>query len=141
MAARQDHLGPLGRVPHLQDERPHAVSRRVALPRDLLPFGQDRLRPAEVDDDRALLDPVDGAPHQAPLAILELGEDPLSLRLPDPLEDHLLGRLGSDPAELLRGEVDLDRLLELGFRPEATRRLEADLELRVGHRLHDLLLG
>src|SRR6185369_5908121 len=42
---------------------------------------------------------------------------------------------------LLRGQLHLELVLELGLSVELARLLEADLELVVGHRLHDLLPG
>ena len=141
MRAGEHDLRALGRVPDLHDVRAHAVPGHVPLARDLLPLGQHGLGPAHVQDDRALLDPVHERPHEGALAVLVLREDALALGLAHALEDHLLGRLGGDPAELLHLEVDLDHVLELGARLEPPRLVEAHLELGIGHLLDDALLG
>src|SRR6185503_1586425 len=48
---------------------------------------------ADVEDDRARLDPVDGAGDELPLAAREVVEDLVALDLADALQDDLLGGL------------------------------------------------
>ena len=64
---------------------------------------------AQVDDDRAPLEPLHRAGDQVAALVLELVEEAVPLGLADLLDDHLLGRLGGDPAQL-RG-VHLDPVL------------------------------
>ena len=105
----------------------------------MLALGDHRLRLAQVHDHVALLDPMDGAADDLALLVDEVGVDGVTLGIPHPLQDHLLGRLGGDAAELLRGQLDLDLVLEIGLRVELARLAERDLELGVADALHDLL--
>ena len=60
---------------------------------------EDGLGLAEVEDDRARLDPVDRPGDEVALAAGELVEDDVALGLAEPLEHDLLGGLGADAAE------------------------------------------
>ena len=59
--------------------------------------------------DVAALDALDGAGEQVVLALEEVVQDLLALGVADLLQDHLLGRLRADAAELDRLERLLDR--------------------------------
>ena len=84
---------------------------------------------AEVDDDRPPLEPLHRAGDQVAPLILELVEEAVALGLADLLDDHLLGRLGRDPAEL--GGVHLDPVLGRVDRPGVA--VDVDLDLgRIG---------
>src|SRR5205823_1414490 len=139
--ARQRDLRTLGRAPHLQHVRAHAVAGVVALARNLLALGQDRLRLADLEDDVALLDPVDDAAQDLAFLADELGVDALPLGVTDFLEDHLLGGLGGDASEILQRlvlkQLELDADLGLGI--EGLGVSQCDLGLRVAHLVHDLL--
>src|SRR3989442_1963801 len=137
--AREEDLRPLGRLLHLLDVGAHPVIGVVALAGNLLALGDHRLRLAQVHDHVALLDPVDGAADDLALLVDELGVDCVTLGIPHPQQDDMLGRLGGDAAELLRGQLDLDLVLEIGLRVELARFAERDLELGVADTLHDLL--
>ena len=71
----------------------------VRLARHLLAHRQDRLVAADVDDEVAALEAPDDAGDELALAVLELVEDVVALRLAHALDDHLLGGLRGDAAE------------------------------------------
>jgi len=62
----------------------------------------DPVRPTEVDDHVAVLDPLDGAVHDLADAVLEFLVLALALGVADLLDDDLLGVLGGDAAEFQR---------------------------------------
>ena len=111
-----EDLRALGRAPDLEHERLDVLADAVVLERGLLGRGQDRLDVlADVEDDRAWLDPVDRAGDELALAAGELVEDLVALDLADALEDDLLGRLRADPAEDVAIELlGLDQVAEAG---------------------------
>jgi hypothetical protein len=91
----------------------HAVADANHLARDLLVAADDALGAAEIDDDMAELDPLDDAGDDLAGAVLELLILALALGIADLLEDHLLGGLGGDPAELDRRQRVDDEVAEL----------------------------
>ena len=105
----QDDLDPLADLADVQDDRPDPLVGVVALAGDLLAPGQDRVGLAQVDDDRPALEPLHRPGDQVAALVLELVEEAVPLGLADLLDDHLLGRLGGDPAQL--GRVHLDPVL------------------------------
>ena len=78
----------------------------VALAGHLLGARQQRLDLAEVDEAVAVVGLLDDARDHVADAVLVLVEHHLALRLADPLEDHLLGGLCGDAAEVGRRHVD-----------------------------------
>ncbi len=135
MGPAQDDLDPLPDLAHVQDDRADPLVGMIALPGDLLAPGQDRVGLAEVDDDRPPLEPLHRPGHQVAALILELVVEAVPLRLADLLDDHLLGRLGGDPAEL--GKVDPGAVL--GRHDVACLAVDADLD--VGRLLRVVLAG
>ena len=81
--------------------RADALALAVALVARLLGAGHDGLGAAEVDDDVAALEALDGAVDDLADAVDVLVVDLLALGLADALVEHLLGRLGGDAAEAL----------------------------------------
>ena len=78
----------------------------VALVVDLLGLGQQRLDPlAQLDQRVALVGLLDDPGDQLADAVLVLVEHHHPFGLADPLQDHLLGGLGGDPAEVFGGDV------------------------------------
>ena len=78
----------------------------VALVVDLLGLRQQRLDPlAQLDQRVALVGLLDDPGDQLadPVLVLLVHHHPFGLA--DPLQDHLLGGLGGDPAEVLGGDV------------------------------------
>src|SRR2546430_2159151 len=138
---RERDLRALRRAPNLEDVGADPVARVVALARDLLPLREDRLGLADLEDHVTLLDPMDDAPEDLPLLARELRVDSLALRVPDLLQDHLLGGLGRDPPELLRWSLllELELVAELGLFVQRLGFGQADLDPVVGHLLDDLL--
>ena len=118
MGAADEDLRPADGAPDLEHERLDVLADAVVLERALLGRRQDRLDVlADVEDDRARLDPVDRAGDELALAAGELVEDLVALDLADALQDDLLGRLGADPAEDVAVELlGLDHVAGLGAR-------------------------
>ena len=83
---------------------------------------------ADVEDDRARLDPVDRAGDELALAAGELVEDLVALDLADALEHDLLGGLGADPSEHVAVELlGLDDVAGLGGLVVGLRVVDRDL--------------
>jgi hypothetical protein len=110
----------------------------------------------------AALEAAHDAVTSSPLAVLELVEDVLALRVADALDDHLLGGLGRDAAEALAvlphlehvaevavllarlvaiglevEDLEAELLTELRLEAVTARVLHRDLALRVLHILDD----
>ena len=101
--ARADDLRPPRRAADLHDVGLHPGAVVVALPRHLLRLRQERLDAlAEVEQHVARVGLLDDRRDDValPARILAVGD--LALRLPDPLQDDLLGGLGGDAAEVGR---------------------------------------
>ena len=78
----------------------------VPLAVDLLGFWQESLDPfAKLDEGIPLVRLLDQAGDQLAHPVLELIEHHLPLCFTDALVDDLLGRLGRDPPEIVRGDV------------------------------------
>ena len=109
--------GPFVPGADLGDDRLDAASLLVALAVHLLGARQERLDLAEVDEDVvAVAGLLDDAGDDLADAVDVLVVHHLALGLADPLQDHLLRRLGGDAAEVLGGDVGaLDELrVDLG---------------------------
>src|SRR3954451_1458965 len=106
VAARQDHLRALRSGSNLGDDGLDARALLVALAVDLLRARQQRLDLAEVDEHVVA---VTGLLHDARddfrLAVLVLVVHHHPLRFADALQDHLLGSLSRDAAEVLGRDV------------------------------------
>src|SRR3954454_12929349 len=121
----------------------------VALAVDLLGLGQQRLHAfAQLHERVAGVRLLDDAGDQLAHTVAVLLEHHVALRLADPLEDHLLGRLRGDPPEVVRRDVaQLDLVLEVAQAAGVdVRRLRDDhlAGLRVDpalQRARGLLLG
>ena len=112
-----------------------AVAVAEGLARDQLVAAHDALAAAEVDDDVAVLDPLDLAVDDLADAVLELLVLAVALGLAHLLDDHLLGRLGGDAAEIHRRQRLGDEVAGLGRRVPAARILDQD----VGRGVLDLV--
>ena len=89
------------------DQGADAIALAIALVRNLLLFGQNRLGAAEVDDHVLALEALHDARDDFALAVLELVVNLFALGVADVLDEVLLGRLRRDPAH--RGGVELDQ--------------------------------
>src|SRR5262249_55438923 len=98
-AGQEDLRTPL-LAPHVADVGPHPVPEPHVLARDHLVAADDALGAAEVDDDVAVFDPLDGAVANFPDAILVLVVLALAFGLAHLLHDHLLGILRRHPTEI-----------------------------------------
>ena len=106
VAARDDDARPLGLVGDLLDDRLDPLGVVVALVLDLLGLGQQRLDAlAQLDERVARVGLLDDAGDQLADAVAVLLEHHVALGLADALQDHLLGRLRGDAAEVVRGDV------------------------------------
>ena len=140
IGARQDDLRSLGAAVDAANHRADAVADRVVLRARLFLARQLRLDASELDDDVAVLEALDHAVDDFADALAVLGVDVLALGLADLLEDHLLGGLRGDAAEILGRTRELDLHVDFRFvAVELLRLAERDLRRRVGHLLDDLL--
>src|SRR6185295_12108036 len=127
MGARQEDLRAAGLAPHRHDQRADAVADADHFARDLLVAADDAFGAAEVDDDVAELDPLDHAGDDLGGAILEFLVLALALGVADLLEDHLLGGLGGDSAELDRRQRVDDEVADRGAILQLLRAFLVDL--------------
>jgi hypothetical protein len=155
IAARDDDARALGVGGDIGDHGldPHAVV--VALVVDLLGTGQQCLDTlAELDQRVAVVGLLDDPGDQLADAVLVLLEHHAPLGLADPLQDHLLGRLGGDAPEVVGGDVARLDLVHEGLETlglelllgglAALARLGVDAGaggLDLGHRLAGRLRG
>ena len=111
-AARDDDARALRLVRDVGDDRLDPGAVLVALVVDLLGLGQQRLDAlAQLHERVARVGLLDDAGDQLADAVLVLVEHHVALGLADPLEDHLLGGLRGDAAEVVRRDVALVDLL------------------------------
>ena len=114
MGARQEDLRAALLAAHVVDIGADAVAILEVLARDQLVAADDRLAAAEVDDDVAVFDALDGAVDDLADAVLVFVELAVALGLAHLLHDHLLGRLRGDAAEIHRRQRLGDEVAELG---------------------------
>ena len=110
IGARQHDLRPLGAAVDAADDGADAVADGVVLRARLFLARQLRLDAAELHDDVAVLEALDHAVDDFADALAVLGVDVLALGLADLLEDHLLGGLRGDAAEVLLSARELDSM-------------------------------
>src|SRR4051795_3597910 len=135
IAPGEDDLRALRAAAHLGDDGLDARALLVALAVDLLGARQQGLDLAEVDENvvpvaRLLDDPGHDLAHAVDVLVVHH----LALGLADPLQDHLLRRLGRDAAEVLGRDVLALDLLLRHLRP-------VELEVLVGEERVVLLAG
>src|SRR5213075_1309589 len=114
IGAREHDLRSLGLLVDVGDDGADALALAVALVARLLGARHGGLGAAEVDDDVAALEALDGAVHDLAHAVDVLVVDLLALGLADALVEHLLGVLGRDAAETLGRERQQDLVADLG---------------------------
>ena len=108
VAARDDDRGALAGGRDLLDDRLDPLRVVVALALHLLGLGQQRLHPfAQLHERVAGVRLLHDAGDQLADAVAVLLEHHVPLGLADALQDHLLGGLGGDPAEVVGGDVAL----------------------------------
>jgi hypothetical protein len=108
------------------DKGPHPVAGAQVFLRDHLAALQAAFHPAALDDDVALVQPLDGADEDLVAARQEVIEQGLALGVADLLQDHLLGGHGADAPDRHRGHRLLDVVthLDLG---DAVQRIRQHL--------------
>jgi hypothetical protein len=104
VGSAQDDLDPLANLPDVKNHGADAFARLVALARDLLAPGEQGVGLAEVDGDRSTFEPLNGAGNQVTALIFELIKKTIAFGLANLLNDHLLGGLCRDPAEVGGGD-------------------------------------
>src|SRR5208337_2817157 len=109
MSAAEDDLDALTDLAHVQDDGADPFVGVVAFPGNLLAAGQDAVGLAQVDDNRATLEPLHRPGDEVGTLVLEFVEEAVALGLADLLDDHLLGCLRRDSPQL-RG-IHLDPVL------------------------------
>ena len=92
-------------APHVVDVGADAVAEADVLARDHLVAADDALGAAEIDDDVAVFDALDGAVDDLADAVLVFAVLALALGLAHLLHDHLLGVLRRHPAEIERRQA------------------------------------
>ena len=130
--------GPLGCL-YADDDGADAVARAVALGARLLLARQHRLDAAELDDDVAVLEALDGAVDHLADAVVVLGVDVLALGLAHVLEDDLLGGLRGDAAEHVGRHGEVDLVADLGVLLMVLRLVDGPLGERILDLFHHLL--
>jgi hypothetical protein len=141
MGAGQEDLGPARLLAHVVDVGAHAVAVLEGLARDGLVAAQQRLGPAEVHHEVAVLGALDGAVDDLAHAVLVFLELLAALHLAHALDDHLLGGLRADAAEVDRRQRVDDVLAHLDAGLHLLRDAQRHLRfLILDHRVvgHDL---
>ena len=114
MRARQEDLRAALFAAHVVDVGADAVAILVVFARDQLVAADDRLATAEIDDDIAVFDTLDGAVDDLADAVLVFVILAVAFGLAHLLHDDLLGRLRGDTAEIHRRQLFGDEVAELG---------------------------
>jgi hypothetical protein len=120
VGAGQEDLRPARLATHVEQVRADAVTRSEGLARDELVAAHDAFAAArEIDDDVAVLDPLNEAVDDLADAVLVLVVLALALGVAHLLHDDLLCRLRRDAAEIERGERFRDGVADLSGRVSA----------------------
>ena len=96
---------------------------------------------SEVDDDVGFFEPADDPADDLAGAVLEFIVDHLLLGLAQALHHRLLGRLGRDPPEVARSDINLDLVARLHIRLDPPRHFDWQLFPFVGDALDHERLG
>ena len=131
MGARQEDLRAALFAPDVVDIGADAVAVAHGFARDHLVAADDAFSAAEIDDHIAVFDPLDGAIDDFADAILELVELPVTLGFANLLDDHLLGGLRGDTAEIHRRQRIGDEVAELGVGVAVPRKFQRNLRAVV----------
>ena len=131
MGARQEDLRAARLLAHVVDIGAHPVAVAKTLARDQLVAAQQRLGAAQLDHDVAVFGPLDDAVDDLADAVLELLELLLALVFAHALDDHLLGGLRGDAAEIDRRQRVDQVAAELDVRVELAGDVQRDLRLVV----------
>ncbi len=141
MRTRQENLRTALFAAHVIDIGADAVAIAHVFPRDHFVAADNAFATAEIDDDVAIFDALDRAVDDFADAILEFVELPVTLGFAHLLHDDLLGRLGSDTAEIHRRQRIGDEVAELGVRVAVAGKFQRDLRRIVFHTVPPLPAG
>src|SRR5690606_12903341 len=139
MGPRDDELRTTRVLVDLQQVDLQALTDAVALIRHLLAGGHDRLRLAEIDNDRLWIGALDDAVQDLTDAINVLGVDAVTLVVADTLQHDLLGRLRRDAPKVLRCAVEADNITHDRVRVSLACLFDRDFRVRVLDLFHDPL--
>ncbi len=133
MGAREDDLRPLGGHLDFGNIGAHPVRLAIVLTRNLLTVRQQCFGATEVDDQVApLVTPDDSVDHFAD-PVFKLIVDPFALGFTDLLNNHLLGGLGSNPAEAASLHHHPEGVADFDFGVDFTRLFDIDLLVGVNN--------
>ncbi len=136
MGAGNDDLRAASFLAHFDDQGLHAIPAFVVLAGNLLFLGQNGLGPSEVDDPAALVAALDDAAADFAHAVLEFLVDEFLFGVAHPLDDHLLGGLGGDAAQIGHLEGKADFVVKLNGGIEFAGLFNGDFGIRVFDFLH-----
>src|SRR5690606_38581559 len=114
MRAAEEDLRAALLAAHVVDIGAHAVAVTVGLARDQFVATDNGLATAEIDDDVAVFDALDGAVDDLADAAGIFLVHAVALGVAHLLHDHLLGRLGGDATEFDGRQRLGDKIAELG---------------------------
>jgi hypothetical protein len=137
MRPRQEDLGPARFLAHVVDIGAHAFLRLEHFARDRFVAAQNGFRAAQIDRDVAEFDALDQTVDDLADAVLVLVELAQTLGLAHALDDHLLGGLCGDAAEIDRRQRIGQIIADLGVGVLALGDFERDFGRVVGHRIGD----
>ncbi len=115
MGARQEDLRTALLTPHIVDIGTDPVAIAESFARNGLVAPDDAFATAEIDNDIAVFDTLDGAIDDLADAVLEFVKLAVALGFAYLLHDHLLGRLGGDTAKVHRRQRVGDEVTKLGI--------------------------
>ena len=113
--ARQEDLRPARFAAHILDIAADAVAVAVSFAADLFVATQNAFATAHIDDDIAVFFALDDTVDDGAGAVAEFFVLAVTLGFADLLQDHLLGRLGSDPAQFDGRDFVDDDIADLGI--------------------------
>ncbi len=114
MSAGEKNLRPTLFAAHIINISANPVAVAEGLARQGLIAPNDGFAAPEVDNDIAVFDTLDDAVDDLADAVLELIVLPLALGVANLLDDHLLGVLGGDAAEIDRRKRLGDEIAKVG---------------------------
>jgi hypothetical protein len=97
---RQHDANLVGLFAHVENHRPHALVGLMTFAGNLFALGQDGFDPLKVDDQIAAFPASNASGDDLSFAFEKFFVQAAALGLADALDEHLLGRLGSDAGQV-----------------------------------------
>ena len=123
VGSRENYLGAFLRHIDTKDIRPYTVSLTVALPWNLLLFGQNRISATQIDNDVTPFDSLDDPREDFAFTILKFIIDQLALCFAHLLDDALFCHLGCNASKRSRRELAEQLVANLSLRVECLLRV------------------